>query len=294
MPTLREGIVSAVVEATRLAATRARRDLRGLLASAIAKETSAIARAQLEYIVMNVDIGARESLPYCQDTGTIHYYVRLGDGFPERSWITNGLELATKQATRDIPLRPNYVDPFTGTNFGTGAGGCSSLMSVELVDGDGLEVDVLLKGGGAENVSTLRMLSPADATVPGAIARLVRDAIIDAGGKPCPPVILGIGIGGSATACLAMAKKALLRELGKPAGDEPARVLEREIMAEVNATGLGTMGLGGDVTCLAVHVESCPRHPASYPVGIVVQCWAHRHATARIGPDGGWTVQDDF
>jgi fumarate hydratase subunit alpha len=142
----------------------------------------------------------------------------------------------------------------------------------------------LPKGGGSEQLSALWMLPPADG-IKG-LKREVLSHMQKAGGRPCPPVIVGIGIGGSADTCLKLAKRSLLRPLGTPNPDEDAAALERELLESINKLGVGPMGMGGSTTALAVNVETAPRHPATFPVGLVMQCWCHRHVTLRIGSDG--------
>lgn len=289
---LRESMKTTLVEALRLCATHARNDVLDAIKNAMESETSTIARDQLSCILDNMKMGIRDSLPYCQDTGSIHFFLRLGDGFPIRSGLPELLREVIQDATALIPLRPNTVDPVSDMNLGANLGNCIPDIDIILVPGDELQVDVMLKGGGSENMSRLMMLPPLKTleSLPLMIARIV----VDAGGKPCPPIILGIGIGGSASSCMKMAKKSLLRPLGLSNSRPELAELESEILSRVNGLGIGTMGLGGDVTALAVHLESCPRHPASFPVGVIFQCYAHRHARITISPNGSCKIRDDF
>nr|MDO8113298.1 fumarate hydratase [Candidatus Sigynarchaeota archaeon] len=293
MVDLKDAIADAMVQVIKLAATRVRKDVRNLIAAAAKEETNQLARKQLEYLLQNFELAAKECLPYCQDTGTIHVFGTIGEQFPIRAGIYAAIEAGIVNATKTIPLRPNSVDPISETmKYKDNTGPGLPDVSLRVVPGDMLELDVLLKGAGSENMSKLVMLEPIGAKerIPG----IVREYMINAGGKPCPPVIIGIGIGGSASTCMGIAKKSLLREAGAPHPDPATHTLEIAIKDAVNSTGIGTMGLGGAITCLAVHVDTCARHPASFPVGIVVQCYAHRHARVRVEKDGYKTIPEEF
>ncbi len=290
MVDMTDHVAEALAKAMGVAATRVRKDVRRLMAAALEKETKPIARKQLEFMLANFDLGVKQCAPYCQDTGTIHVYAALGEKFPLQSGIYAAIEAGIVRATKDVPLRPNSVDPVSELKYPNNTGPGLPDVSTRIVPGDALDMDVLLKGGGSENMSRLFMLEPI-----GALARipeLVADTIVEAGGKPCPPVIVGIGLGGGASGCIALAKKSLLRELGTPHLDPTTAKLERQVFAAVNRTGIGPMGLGGDTTCIAVHVETMARHPASYPVGVVVQCYAHRHAHVHVDGDGSFKVKE--
>jgi fumarate hydratase subunit alpha len=158
----------------------------------------------------------------------------------------------------------------------------------DLVDGDAVRIAILPKGGGSENMSALMMLPPGVGLK--GIKRAIVDHVIACGGKPCPPTILGIGIGGGADVAMKLGKRAVLRTLGSAPEDPQVGALERELLALVNGTGVGAMGVGGATTCLGVHVEVAHRHPASLPLGILVQCWADRRATLRVDASGGIEV----
>jgi fumarate hydratase subunit alpha len=150
----------------------------------------------------------------------------------------------------------------------------------EIVPGNSLELTVMLKGGGSENVSALDMLNPCEGVK--SLKKFVVDAVLKAGAQPCPPIILGVGVGGGADVAVELAKRALLRPVGKRNSDAHLAKLQQELLAAVNMTGIGPMGLGGDTTALAVHVDYALRHPASFPVAAVFSCWCDRRATVRI------------
>jgi fumarate hydratase subunit alpha len=191
---------------------------------------------------------------------------------------------ATRRATVEIPLRPNAVDPFTSKNSGDNTGRFVPQIHWEIASGDGLELTVMPKGGGCENVCALGMLVPSEGLK--GLKRFVVDAVVKAGAQPCPPTILGVGVGGGADAALELAKKALLKPLNEFNADTAIAGLEREILEAVNMTGIGPMGLGGKTTVLGVHVDYAFRHPASFPVAVAFNCWAARRASARINADG--------
>lgn len=246
------------------------------------------ARVQIEAILENVRIAREGAVPICQDTGTVSFFVRVGTRFPHLQELLEALPEATRKATKDVPLRPNTVHPFTGKNPGDNTGRYVPAVTWEFVDGDGAEVHVLPKGGGSENCSTLKMLAP------GVGLRGVKEAVVEhvvaCGGLPCPPTVIGIGVGGGADLALKLGKMALLRPLGQRHPEPEVAALEAELEELVNASGVGPMGLGGRTTVLAVHAEYAHRHPASLPLGIAVQCWAHRRAAVRISADGSIAV----
>jgi fumarate hydratase subunit alpha len=188
------------------------------------------------------------------------------------------------RATKEVPLRPNAVNPFTQNNSGDNTGRFLPFINWDITSGDNLELTVFPKGGGSENVCALGMLRPGEG-VKG-LKRFVVDTLIKSGSKPCPPNILGIAVGGGADIAMKLAKKALLKPLDKPNPDPELAKLESELYEAANMTGIGPMGLGGKFTVLGVKVDYAHRHPASYPVAVAFQCWAARRATARIHSNG--------
>ncbi len=246
------------------------------------------ARVQLEAILENVKIARDGKVPICQDTGTITFFVRLGTRFPHLAALVGALPGAAREATKAVPLRPNTVHPFTGKNPGDNTGRYIPAVTWEMVEGDGAEVHVLPKGGGSENCSILKMLPPGVGLK--GIKEAVVEHVVSCGGLPCPPTVIGVGVGGGADLALKLGKMALLRPLGKRHPEPEVAALEAELEELVNASGVGPMGLGGKTTVLAVHAEYAHRHPASLPLGIAVQCWAHRRATVRIGANGTMEV----
>jgi fumarate hydratase subunit alpha len=280
---LERKIEEMVVTLLRLAVTRLPIDVKEALKKAKQHETNKIAQMQLDTILRNIQLSEDINTPICQDTGTITFYLTIGDEFPVKGKLPEILRNATKHATEIIPLRPNAVNPFTGRNNGDNIGENIPYINWEIVSGDKLQVTVLPKGGGSENACALGMLNP-NLGLSG-MKRFVVDTLIEAGAKPCPPVILGVAVGGGSDIAMSLAKKALLRPINKRHKDARIAKLEEELFELTNQTGIGPMGLGGDTTVLDVNMEYAYRHPASLPVGVAIQCWAARRATAEIWPD---------
>ena len=279
-----EEIVDSIVEAIRLAVTKIPEDTFSAIRKAYAEEEDEIARFNLGNIIKAVDLGFADRVPVCQDTGTVTFFVEAGVGSPFLGEVKGWLIEATRRATEEIPLRANAVDVLTGRNSGDNTGRDVPVIHWELVPGDRIRIAVLPKGGGSENCSALAMLTPAEGWE--GVKRFVLEHLKACGGKPCPPVILGIGVGGGADYALLLAKKALLRKVGERNPDDRIAKIEEDLLMEVNKTGIGPMGMGGRTTALDVKIEVAHRHPASFPVGLVVQCWANRRAFVEIKPDG--------
>lgn len=274
-----------IVEAIRLAVTKLPDDTVNALKRAYEEEENIIAKLQLENILKTIELGGKYSLPLCQDTGTLTFFVEAGVDSPHLRYIGEVLASATKRATEEIPLRPNAVDVLTNRNSGDNTGRFIPITHWEIKRGDSIRIAIMPKGGGSENCSALTMLTPAQGL--DGVKRFVIEHVRRCGGKPCPPVILGIGIGGGSDFALQLAKKALLRPLGRRHGEKKIARLEVDILREINSLGIGPMGLGGKTTALDVKVEYAHRHPASLPLGLVVQCWANRRAFVEISKDGG-------
>ncbi|MDH3227632.1 MAG: fumarate hydratase [Thermoleophilia bacterium] len=261
-------------------------DLRDALAAARGRETSRTGIRVLETIHRNVEIADEQRNLVCQDTGIAVYYCRVGEGFPlHPARIYAALRAGTERATIEHPLRSNTVHTLTRENTGANVGYRVPIVHWEFVpDWDGLDVKCVPKGSGSENMTFLKMLVPADG-VKG-IKRFVLDSIVGAGGKPCPPGIVGVGIGGSADYAMHLAKDAISRPVGTRNPDPLVAELEADLYELLNETGIGPMGLGGDVTVLAVHVEHADTHMTLNPVAVNYQCWAARRASAHITAEG--------
>ena len=241
-------------------------------------------KTQLKAILDNIELAEKYQAPVCQDTGTIIYYVKAGDKVRDLSRVEEALINATKRATGEVPLRPNAVNPFDGKNSGDNTGRYIPHLNWEIVPGDSLELTVMTKGGGSENVCVGGMIVPGEGI--NGLKKFVIDAVVKAGAQPCPPNILGIAMGGGADISMKLAKKTLLLPLNEHNQDPEIAKLEQEIFEAANMTGIGPMGLGGKTTVLGVHIDYAYRHPASFPVAVAFNCWASRRASARIKADG--------
>ena len=254
-------------------------DLRDALAAARDRETSVTGLRVLETIVRNVEIADEQKNLVCQDTGIAVYYCRVGEHFPlHPARIYAALKSGTERATVEHPLRSNTVHTLTRENTGANVGYRVPIVHWDFApDWDGLDVKCVPKGSGSENMTFLKMLVPADG-----VAGIKRFA----GGKPCPPGIVGIGIGGSADYAMHLAKEAIARPVGSRNSDPLVAQLEDELYDLLNETGIGPMGLGGDVTVLQCHIEHADTHMTLNPVAVNYQCWAARRASAHIAADG--------
>jgi fumarate hydratase subunit alpha len=277
-------VEDTAVNLLKLAVIELPQDVKDALNKAFKEETSEAGRTQLKAILDNIELAEKTKTPVCQDTGMILFYVKAGAQMKGLDKIEEALRNATKRATKEVPLRPNAVDPFTQKNSGDNTGRLIPHINWTIVSGDTLEITVMPKGGGSENVCTLGMLVPGEGV--NGLKKFVVDAVIKAGSMPCPPTILGVAVGGGADVAMKLAKAALLRPLNQPNPDPELAKLEKELFEAANMTGIGPMGLGGKFTVLGVNVDYAFRHPASYPAAVAFQCWAARRATARIHSDG--------
>lgn len=269
-------------------------DLRAALANAREHESSVTGRRVLDTILENVRVADESENLVCQDTGLAVYRCRVGERFPLHPVrIAAALKAGTESATIEHSLRRNAVNTLTRENTGPNTGFRLPIIHWEFVaDSDRLDITCVPKGSGSENMSFLKMCTPADG-VQG-IKRFVLESIVGAGGKPCPPGIVGVGIGGSADYAMFLAKEAIARPVGSHNPDPLVAELEEELRSLLNETGIGPMGLGGDTTVLAVHVEHADTHMTLNPVAVNYQCWAARRASAHVGADGDVEYERDF
>jgi len=281
---MEDTVEKIAVNLLRLATTKLPKDVKEALQRAYREEESEIGKIQLETILSNVELAEKTGTPVCQDTGTIIFYVKAGAQAKNLSEIDEALRNATKIATETVPLRPNAVNPFTQENTGDNTGRLTPFIHWGIVPGDSIEITAFPKGGGSENVCALGMLTPGQG-VKG-LKKFVVDAVIRAGAMPCPPTIVGVGVGGGSDIAMKLAKAALLRPLDQPNPNPELAKMEEELREAANMTRIGPMGLGGKITVLGVNIEWAHRHPASYPVGVAFQCWAARRASARLYSDG--------
>ena len=290
MKSLEQIVGDTAVELLRISATELPGDVLEGLRRARERTEGVLGRSQLENILRNVEIAGERSLPMCQDTGVISFFVKLGDGFPIRSRLKEILVRATRRATEEVPLRPNAVDLFEGnTGDNVGRNGYVPHLYIDLVEGDKLELIAMPKGGGSSNVAALGMLKPGVGL--RGVKAFVIEAVASAGSLGCPPYLVGVGVGGGEDICMYLAKRALLRPVGERNPDPRVAALEEELLEKVNELGIGVMGLGEGPTAYDLHIEVAARHPASLPVGVVISCWALRHAEAVISKDGEVTIR---
>ncbi|MDI6718186.1 MAG: fumarate hydratase [Methanomicrobiales archaeon] len=266
-----EAVADATCRALQEAEVHLPADVLRALQRAEEREPNPVARSELRNILRNVELAEELRLPLCQDTGVPVLYVSLPPDVPLSERLYAALAEGVRRATERVPLRPNVVDPLTRENRGDNTG--PGMPSVHLRPGERFAITALPKGAGSENVSRIGMLLPSERE---GIERFVVETVLRAGGRPCPPLVLGVGIGGTFDGSAALAKEALLSPIDTMTG------LERRLCEAVNALGIGPMGLGGETTALAVKVRQADCHTASLPVAVNVQCWACRRATVEV------------
>ena len=245
---------------------------------AIDQEVSPTGKDILEKLVENARIARQDGIPICQDTGFAVVYVEVGQevrlvGGDLKEAINEGVRQGYQQGY----LRKSICHPFTRENTGDNT---PAVIHLDIVPGDGLRLIAAPKGGGSENMSRVTMLTPA-VGIKG-VKDFVVQRVRESGANPCPPTIVGVGIGGTFEAAAMLAKKALLRPLGSQNSDSELATLERELYHEINALGIGPQGLGGRITSLAVHVNMMDSHIASLPVAVNIQCHAARHKEIEL------------
>jgi len=237
-----------------------------------------LAQKVFEILLQNAEIAERESLPLCQDTGIPVILVRISEGLTIPTGLESAINAGIAEAVKEGYLRASVAHPLTRENTGTNT---PAVIHYEIVPGEELfEIWVMPKGCGSENMSRLAMLKPADGLE--GIKNFILETVKLAGPNPCPPLIVGVGIGGSFEHCAFLAKKALFRELGTPNPDPKVKALEEELLSEINKLGLGPLGFGGKTTALAVHVEVAHTHIASLPVAVNFLCHSTRIAKIKF------------
>lgn len=255
-------------------------DVLAALRRAKEEEESPLGREVLDQILENAQVAAEERMPLCQDTGMTVVYLELGqEAHLTGGDLTEAVNEGIRRGYEEGYLRKSVVkNPFSArinTQDNTPA-----VIHTEIVPGERVKITLLPKGGGSENMSYLKMLSPAAGRQ--GVINFVVESVERSGANPCPPTIVGVGIGGTADKAMDLAKRSLLREVGAPHPDPEVAELERDILEAVNRLGIGPMGFGGRVTALAVHVETFPTHIASLPVALNLQCHGARHKSAVL------------
>lgn len=254
-------------------------DVLSALKKAKEEEKSPLGKEILGFLLQNAEIASQERLPLCQDTGIVIVFLEVGQDVHILGDLEQAVQEGIRRGYTRAYLRGSVVQkPFSlriNTKDNTPA-----VIYTDIVPGDKIKIAVMPKGGGSENMTQFKML------LPGAgkegITNFVVDVVSQAGSYPCPPIIVGVGIGGTAEKTMLLAKKALLRPLGQPNPDPEVAQLEKEILEKVNSLGIGPQGLGGTITALAVHIEVFPCHIASLPVAVNIQCHSARHKEAIL------------
>ncbi len=277
-------IVEVVSELFKRAETSIPEDVKNALEDALTVEEG-VARVQIATILENVKVAGGGRIPLCQDTGTPLVYLGVG-GIAEvdLNKLVASVSEGIIKATDEVPLRKHMVDPLTRENITDKISDYSKFINLEILpDKDYLEITVFPKGGGSENMSALAMLTPSQGI--DGVKEFVLKTVSDAGGKPCPPTIVGVGIGGTSDVAMKLSKKALLRPITERNGEDEIAQIEMGLLEKINKLGIGPMALGGKTTSLAVNIETAPCNTNGLPVAVNMQCWAARRATARILED---------
>src|SRR5580698_3097981 len=261
-------------------------DVVAAIRQAAARETKEVGRRIFSHYLQSIELGRAKDMLVCQDTGIPIYWVEIGGNLRlDGAQLSKAIVTGTERATREHPLRSSIVSPLGRENRQTSTGEGIPIIHYDFVaDSDVLDILFMPKGSGSENMSSLKMLVPADGV--NGIKRFVLEQVVGAGAKPCPPTIVGVGIGGSSDLCMALAKKATTRPLGTRNPDPDLAALEAELLSAINQTGIGPQGLGGDTTALAVHIESAWTHITCNPVAVNLQCWRAERRRAKIWADG--------
>jgi fumarate hydratase subunit alpha len=261
------------------AATELPQEVLDALDRAIAQEESPLAVEVLEQLKANAAVARRTGLPLCQDTGMAVIFADMGqDCHVVGGDFNEAIHEGVRRGTREGFLRPSIVEgPLRRLNTGDNT---PSVIHLHLVPGDRLKLTVIAKGFGCENMSALRMLTPADGIA--GIRRVVLETVERAGGNPCPPLVVGVGVGGTFDHCAYLAKRAVFRPLGSAHPDGRTAALEQDLLLAINALGIGPQAVGGRTTALAVHIETHPAHIASLPVAVNLQCHSHRYQEAVL------------
>ena len=261
-------------------------DIKDGFARLTASETAPTAQRILGTMVANIRVAEDTANLLCQDTGVPIYNVAIGRDIElDGHALTQALRRGCERATREHPLRSSIVHPITRKNEQTSCGAGVPVIHIDFIDAsERLEIEMIPKGSGSENNSFLKMAIPAEGV--DAIRTFVIDSVLAAGGKTCPPTIVGVGVGGTSDLSVLLAKRAATRPLGTVCEDPEGAALERQLSAAVNRLGVGPQGLGGDSTAFAVHVELAATHITMNPVAVNMQCHSARRARATFTPTG--------
>lgn len=248
-------------------------DVKNAIKSFEKKEENIIGKNILNVLIKNCEIAEKRQIPICQDTGMAVFFVSIGQGVHiEGKNITDAINEGVKQGYLDGYLRKSVVYPIDRINTKDNT---PAIIHYDIVEGENITIEFAPKGFGSENMSKLKMLKPSDG-VEG-IKKFILETVKEAGPNPCPPIVVGVGIGGTIEKCAQIAKKSLLRDIGSYNEDENIKQLELDMLKEINNLGIGPQGLGGNTTALAVNIETFPTHIAGLPVVVNINCHASRH-----------------
>lgn len=237
------------------------------------REENDVAINILDILIENAEIAKNKSIPLCQDTGMAVFFVKVGQDLHIKGKnISSAINEGVRKGYIEGYLRKSVVSPIDRINTGDNT---PAIIHYDIVDGDCLEIEFAAKGFGSENMSKLKMLKPSDG-IEG-IKQFILDTVKEAGPNPCPPIVVGVGIGGTVDKCSVIAKKALFREIGKHNSEDDIKNLEIEMLEKINSLGIGPQGLGGNTTALAVNIETFPTHIAGLPVVVNINCHSSRH-----------------
>ncbi len=242
------------------------------------KENSELGKNILNILMKNYEIAEQKQMPMCQDTGMAVFFVQIGQEVQIQGQnINDAINEGVRQGYEDGYLRKSVVTPIDRKNTKDNT---PAIIHYDIVSGDKIIIEFAPKGFGSENMSKLKMLKPSDGV--DGIKKFIIETVKEAGPNPCPPIVVGVGIGGTVEKCAQIAKKALLRDIGIHSNDEVVKEMEIEILREINNLGIGPQGLGGNTTALAVNIETFPTHIAGLPVVVNINCHAARHKKAII------------
>ncbi|NPA59509.1 MAG: fumarate hydratase [Epsilonproteobacteria bacterium] len=275
-------IVKAVRDIIVHCGTDLPQDAYDALKEAMENEKSPVSKEVIRQILENADIAKSEKRPLCQDTGLAVFFVKVGEDVKIKGGLLrDAINKGTEQGYTDAYLRASTCEPFSRANLKDTVGyNLPAIIHFDLVAGDKIDIEYAAKGGGSENVSRARVFPPAAGK--DGIVNFVKECISDAGPNPCPPITVGVGIGGTFEKAAISSKHALFRDIGSVNEDPEMAELEERMKTEINNLGIGAMGMGGTKTALAVHIESNPCHIASLPVSVNVQCHSSRHTHITI------------
>lgn len=253
-------------------------DLEGALETSKKSECSQLGREVLGMLLENAKVAGTQDIPICQDTGMVIVHIEIGQEIQMHGgFIGDAVNQGVREAYEEGYLRKSVVDPITRTNTKDNT---PAIINYEIVPGDKIKLSVLLKGFGSENMGKVKMLTPSEGVA--GIIDFVLDTVRNAGGNPCPPLVIGIGIGGAMDKAAAMAKKALFRPIGKRSEDAFLKELEENLLKQINSLNIGPMGFGGNTTALEVFAEKYPTHLAGLPVAVNINCHALRRKTIEL------------